>query len=68
MAGKAKELKFTSELNKAACFLKLQMFGEAKVACRLVLEEQGRNVKALFRRAQAYTGSPVQNSHSATSS
>ena len=54
LAGKAKELKFTCELNKAACFLKLQMFAEAKVACRLVLEEPScRNVKALFRRAQA---------------
>lgn len=55
--GKAKELKFTCELNKAACFLKLQMFAEAKVACRLVLEEPScRNVKALFRRAQAEMG------------
>ena len=51
--GKAKDLKFTCELNKAACYLKLQMFAEAKVACRVALDEQGRNVKAIFRRAQA---------------
>lgn len=52
-AGKAKELKLACELNKAACYLKLQMFVEAKAACHIVLEEQAGNLKALFRRAQA---------------
>lgn len=54
--GKAKDLRLTCELNKAACYLKLQMFAEAKTACRIVLDEQGQNVKALFRRAQAEIG------------
>ena len=53
-SGKAKDLRLTCELNKAACYLKLQMFAEAKTACRIVLDEQGQNVKALFRRAQVW--------------
>ncbi|CAK9028617.1 Phospholipid-transporting ATPase ABCA1 (ATP-binding cassette sub-family A member 1) (ATP-binding cassette transporter 1) (ABC-1) (ATP-binding cassette 1) (Cholesterol efflux regulatory protein) [Durusdinium trenchii] len=54
--GKAKELKLICELNKAACYLKLHLFPEAKTACKNVLQEQPGNVKALFRRAQAEMG------------
>jgi len=53
---KAKELKQLSELNKAACHLKLQEFTEARTACNNVLKEEKQNVKALFRRAQAEYG------------
>merc|ERR1712007_267627 len=50
---KAKELKRICELNKAACFLKLKEYTEAKKACDTVLKDQPSNVKAIFRRAQA---------------
>ncbi|CAE6968872.1 FKBP65 [Symbiodinium natans] len=53
---KAENLKLTCNLNSAACLLKLQCFNEAKAACELVLEQQGDNLKALFRRAQAEIG------------
>lgn len=53
---KAKELKNVCELNKAACFLKLQDYTEARSACNNVLKESANNVKALYRRAQAEFG------------
>lgn len=49
---KAKELKKISELNQAACFVKLKNFADAKKACNNVLKEEKENVKALYRRAQ----------------
>ncbi|CAE7345296.1 FKBP70 [Symbiodinium microadriaticum] len=52
----AETLKLTSELNSAACLLKLQCFKEAKAACEQVLGQQKGNLKALFRRAQAELG------------
>merc|ERR1712137_1342803 len=53
MKTKAKDLKKICELNKAACFLKLKEYGEAKKACDTVLKEEPNNVKAMFRKAQA---------------
>jgi len=53
---KAAELKKVCELNKAACYLKIQEFSEAKKACEVVLKDEAQNVKALFRRAQAENG------------
>ncbi|KAF8016238.1 hypothetical protein BT93_H1674 [Corymbia citriodora subsp. variegata] len=50
----AKTLKITCNLNNAACKLKLKDFKEAEKLCTKVLEADGRNVKALYRRAQAY--------------
>lgn len=50
---KASDLKKVCELNKAACYLKLKQYSEAKKACDAVLKEDCTNVKALFRRAQA---------------
>merc|ERR1712048_693761 len=49
---KAKELKKLSELNQAACHLKLKNVTDAKKACNNVLKEERENVKALYRRAQ----------------
>lgn len=51
----AKVLKVSCYLNNAACKLKLKDFNEAAKLCTKVLELESRNVKALFRRAQAYT-------------
>merc|ERR1712061_346725 len=51
--GKANELKKACDLNKAACFLKLNDFPEAKKACDNVLKDDKQNVKAMYRRAQA---------------
>jgi len=53
MKTKAKELKRLCELNKAACFLKLKEYAEAKKACETVLKDEPNNVKAMFRKAQA---------------
>ncbi|XP_030467348.1 peptidyl-prolyl cis-trans isomerase FKBP62-like [Syzygium oleosum] len=50
----AKTLKITCNLNNAACKLKLKDFKEAEKLCTKVLEADGGNVKALYRRAQAY--------------
>merc|ERR1712007_151476 len=50
---KAKDLKRLCELNKAACFLKLKEYAEAKKACETVLKDEPNNVKAMFRKAQA---------------
>ncbi|KAK5793747.1 hypothetical protein PVK06_034904 [Gossypium arboreum] len=50
----AKLLKVTCNLNNAACKLKLKDYKKAKKLCTEVLELDDRNVKALYRRAQAY--------------
>jgi len=50
---KSKELKKVCELNKAACYLRVLEYVEARKACDTVLKEESRNVKALYRRAQA---------------
>ncbi|KAE9603026.1 hypothetical protein Lal_00012788 [Lupinus albus] len=51
---KSKVLKITCNLNNAACKLKLKNYKEAEKLCTKVLELDSRNVKALYRRAQAY--------------
>ncbi|XP_075647255.1 peptidyl-prolyl cis-trans isomerase FKBP62 [Castanea sativa] len=50
----AKALKVACNLNNAACKLKLRDYKEAEKLCTKVLELESRNVKALYRRAQAY--------------
>ncbi|OAY51239.1 peptidyl-prolyl cis-trans isomerase FKBP62 [Manihot esculenta] len=47
-------LKITCKLNDAACKLKLKDYKQAEKLCTKVLELDSRNVKALYRRAQAY--------------
>lgn len=49
-----KALKITCNLNNAACKLKLNDYKQAENMCTKVLELDSRNVKALYRRAQAY--------------
>jgi FK506-binding protein 4/5 len=50
----AKALKVACNLNDAACKLKLKDYKQAEKLCTKVLEMDSRNVKALYRRAQAY--------------
>ncbi|XP_072992366.1 70 kDa peptidyl-prolyl isomerase-like [Typha latifolia] len=50
----SKVLKITCNLNDAACKLKLKDYKQAEKLCTKVLELDSRNVKALYRRAQAY--------------
>lgn len=50
----AKALKVACNLNNAACKLKLKDYKEAERLCTKVLDLESRNVKALYRRAQAY--------------
>jgi FK506-binding protein 4/5 len=50
----SKLLKISCNLNNAACKLKLKDYKEAEKLCTKVLELDGKNVKALYRRAQAY--------------
>ncbi|KAF8402184.1 hypothetical protein HHK36_013136 [Tetracentron sinense] len=50
----AKLLKVSCNLNNAACKLKLKDYKQAEKLCTKVLEIDSRNVKALYRRAQAY--------------
>lgn len=50
----AKALKISCNLNDAACKLKLKDYKQAEKLCTKVLELDSRNVKALYRRAQAY--------------
>lgn len=50
----AKVLKINCDLNNAACKLKLKDYKQAEKLCTKVLELDSRNVKALYRRAQAY--------------
>ncbi|KAJ4731898.1 Peptidylprolyl isomerase [Rhynchospora pubera] len=49
-----KALKISCKLNNAACKLKLRDYKEAQKLCTKVLEMESTNVKALYRRAQAY--------------
>jgi len=49
-----KELQKTVNLNMAACQLKLGKGERALDGCNAVLEQEPDNVKALFRRGQAY--------------
>lgn len=50
----SKPLKVTCNLNNAACKLKLKDYTQAEKLCTKVLEIESQNVKALYRRAQAY--------------
>ncbi|XP_048139351.1 peptidyl-prolyl cis-trans isomerase FKBP62-like isoform X2 [Rhodamnia argentea] len=50
----ARTLKISCNLNNAACKLKLRDFKEAEKLCTKVLEADSKNVKALYRRAQAH--------------
>eukprot|EP00250_Pteridium_aquilinum_P013605 c21449_g1_i1 orf=550-2310(-) len=50
----AKVLKISCYLNSAACKLKVKDYKEAAKLCTKVLELESQNVKALYRRAQAY--------------
>ncbi|EEF27302.1 peptidyl-prolyl cis-trans isomerase FKBP62 [Ricinus communis] len=50
----AKALKVACNLNNAACKLRLKEYKEAEKLCTKVLDLESRNVKALYRRAQAY--------------
>ncbi|XP_022760051.1 peptidyl-prolyl cis-trans isomerase FKBP62-like, partial [Durio zibethinus] len=50
----AKALKVACNLNNAACQLKLKDYKQAEKLCTKVLELESANVKALYRRAQAY--------------
>ncbi|GMN59707.1 hypothetical protein TIFTF001_028801 [Ficus carica] len=50
----AKVLKSACNLNNAACKLKLKDYKQAEKLCTKVLELDSKNVKALYRRAQAY--------------
>ncbi|XP_027921388.1 70 kDa peptidyl-prolyl isomerase-like [Vigna unguiculata] len=50
----SKALKITCNLNNAACKLKLKEYKQAEKLCSKALELDSRNVKALYRRAQAY--------------
>ncbi|GJT04949.1 rotamase FKBP 1 [Tanacetum coccineum] len=50
----ARALIASCSLNDAACKLKLKDYKEAVKLCTKVLEIESKNVKALYRRAQAY--------------
>ncbi|KAE8676287.1 70 kDa peptidyl-prolyl isomerase [Hibiscus syriacus] len=50
----SKALKVACNLNDAACKLKLKDYKQAEKLCTKVLELESSNVKALYRRAQAY--------------
>ncbi|CAN6242106.1 unnamed protein product [Urochloa humidicola] len=50
----SKALKISCKLNNAACKLKMKEYREAEKLCTKVLELESTNVKALYRRAQAY--------------
>nr|XP_043622845.1 peptidyl-prolyl cis-trans isomerase FKBP62-like isoform X2 [Erigeron canadensis] len=50
----SKALKVSCNLNNAACKLKLKDYKQAEKLCTKVLEIDSQNVKALYRRAQAY--------------
>ncbi|KAL5711713.1 peptidylprolyl isomerase [Ranunculus cassubicifolius] len=50
----SKVLKVSCNLNNAACKLKLKDYKQAEKLCTKVLELETNNVKALYRRAQAY--------------
>lgn len=46
-------LKISCNLNNAACKLKLRDYKQAVKLCTKVLDFDSKNVKALYRRAQA---------------
>jgi tetratricopeptide (TPR) repeat protein len=48
-----RQLKLANLLNLSACYLRLDRYSDCMLACSAVLELDGDNVKALFRRAQA---------------
>ena len=48
-----RQLKLANLLNLSACYLRLDRYSDCVLACSAVLELDGDNVKALFRRAQA---------------
>eukprot|EP00249_Psilotum_nudum_P018292 c26731_g1_i3 orf=565-2328(-) len=50
----SKTLKVSCHLNNAACKLKLKDYSETVKLCTKVLDLESQNVKALYRRAQAY--------------
>jgi len=50
----SKQLKISCNLNNAACKLKLKDYKQAEKLCTKVLELDCQNVKALYRRVQAY--------------
>ncbi|WJX83517.1 peptidylprolyl isomerase [Trifolium repens] len=50
----ANTLRLSCNLNNAACKLKLEEYIEAARLCTKVLEQDPLNVKALYRRCQAY--------------
>ena len=49
---KQKQLLTAMHLNKALCYLKINMNKEARKECNKVLEKDPENEKALFRRGQ----------------
>lgn len=53
----AADLKRLCTLNLSSCYLNTQMWGKCVAECNLVLEEDRDNLKALYRRGQAYLGS-----------
>ncbi|KAG6553480.1 hypothetical protein Mapa_004392 [Marchantia paleacea] len=53
---KCKVLKVSCNLNNAACKLRMNDYKEVIKLATKVLEVESQNVKALFRRAQAYVG------------
>nr|XP_060631646.1 sperm-associated antigen 1 [Anolis sagrei ordinatus] len=53
---KLKPQELTIYTNRALCYLKLSQFEEAKKDCDYVLQTDGCNVKALYRRALAFKG------------
>ncbi|KAK9830747.1 hypothetical protein WJX74_005104 [Apatococcus lobatus] len=54
---RSRDIKRGANLNLAACHLRLKQFKDARAACDKVLEFDATNVKALYRRAQAWMGS-----------
>lgn len=48
-----RQLKLANLLNLSACYLRMDRYSDCVLACSAVLELDGDNVKALFRRAQA---------------
>lgn len=53
---KVNAIKLLCHLNLSACFIRLKEFHSAKVNCDDALRMAPKNVKALFRRAQALCG------------
>ncbi|CAH0763194.1 unnamed protein product [Bemisia tabaci] len=51
-----KSLLIAARLNCALCLLKQEKYTEAQAACKEVLDVDPNNIKALYRRGQAYLG------------